>query len=394
MAPLYVEKACIKCHESQGYKVGDVRGGISISLPSEYINNSSLIQTMSLFSGHFVLWIIGVIGINYSSRELLDSAKRQEEYGEELKKSNVQMENERNLARQYFNMSGVLLVKLDESGLIQSINQRAGEVLGVDLEEVRGFNWFEEFIPEDIRDETRKAHRKLMKGKLDDTEYHANNLLTRTGEVREIIWHNAVIRDDHGEIIATLSSGEDITDLNRSERALQENQRKLSTLMDNLPGMAYRCLNVSNWTMQFVSRGSEKLSGYTPEELIADPDFVYRNILHPEDRYRIWLQVQTAIQEHKSFEVEFRIRHKNGDIRWVLARGQCVSAPDVSPEILEGFILDITDRIQAKEMLESQLDEALRFQKVTVNRELRMKEVQEENELLRARVTKLENQDN
>lgn len=395
MAPLYVSEACTKCHEAQGYKVGDVRGGISISLPSEYINSSSIIQTISLFSGHFILWMIGLMGINYSSGQLLNSAKRQRGFGEELKKSNDQMESERNLARQYFNISGVLLIKLDDEGFILSINQKAGEVLGADPETAKGLNWFNEFIPENIREEAREAHYKLMKGELDDYEYYANQIQTRTGELREIAWRNSVIRDDQGEIVSTLSSGDDITDLNRSEIALQENERRLSTLMDNLTGMVYRCLNDSNWTMQFVSRGSEKLSGYTPDELIADPAFVYSNILYPDDRYRIWQQVQAAIQENMPFEVEFRIKHKNGDVRWVLARGLRVSSPEVSPEVLEGYIFDITERKQAEEMLESQLDEALRFQKVTVNRELRMKELQDEIKALKTgRITGVENEDN
>ncbi|OOZ75445.1 hypothetical protein BOW50_11625 [Solemya velum gill symbiont] len=95
------------------------------------------------------------------------------------------------------------------------------------------------------------------------------------------------------------------------------------------------------------------------------------------------------------FEVEFRIKHKNGDVRWVLARGLRVSSPEVSPEVLEGYIFDITERKQAEEMLESQLDEALRFQKVTVNRELRMKELQDEIKALKTgRITGVENEDN
>jgi len=60
----------------------------------------------------------------------------------------------------------------------------------------------------------------------------------------------------------------------RTERTLQERQRRFSTLMANMPGMAYRCRNDKNWTMEFVSNGSKKLAGYDPDDLIMN------NFLH------------------------------------------------------------------------------------------------------------------
>ncbi len=53
------------------------------------------------------------------------------------------------------------------------------------------------------------------------------------------------------------------------ETALRENQRMLSTLMDNLPGMAYRCQNDAEWTMEFVSSGCKSLTGYPAADLSA-----------------------------------------------------------------------------------------------------------------------------
>ena len=54
----------------------------------------------------------------------------------------------------------------------------------------------------------------------------------------------------------------------RTQESLRESERMLSTLIGNLPGMAYRCLNDENWTMEFISEGSHDLTGYAPADLI------------------------------------------------------------------------------------------------------------------------------
>ena len=53
-------------------------------------------------------------------------------------------------------------------------------------------------------------------------------------------------------------------------QALRKRERQLSILMDNLPGMAYRCLFDDHWTMLFVSQGCVRLTGYQPDELIRN----------------------------------------------------------------------------------------------------------------------------
>lgn len=65
MKPLLVETACLKCHSSQGYKVGNVRGGISITVPMSPFQTEAELQYYSLTIGHFILWILGLIGSKF-----------------------------------------------------------------------------------------------------------------------------------------------------------------------------------------------------------------------------------------------------------------------------------------------------------------------------------------
>ncbi len=77
-----------------------------------------------------------------------------------------------------------------------------------------------------------------------------------------------------------------------AEEALRESQRTLSTLMSNLPGMAYRCLNDADWTMEFVSDGAFPLTDYQADQLVWNRKVSYAQLINPEDRKDVWHNVQ------------------------------------------------------------------------------------------------------
>jgi len=104
--------------------------------------------------------------------------------------------------------------------------------------------------------------------------------------------------------------------------ALQENQRRLDTLFSNLFGMAYRCRNDPDWTMEFVSEGCLELTGYPPAALMDNHTIAYRNLIHPGDQTMVWEQVQAALHEHSSFRMLYRIHPAQGGERWVMEQGR------------------------------------------------------------------------
>jgi PAS domain-containing protein len=115
----------------------------------------------------------------------------------------------------------------------------------------------------------------------------------------------------------------DLTEQKEAGQALQESQRKLSTLISNLPGMAYRCRNDSDWTMEFVSEGSLDLTGYRPEDLIESRRISYGALIHPEDRDSVWNQVQSALNKGHPFQMTYRIVTSERE-KWVWEQGQGV----------------------------------------------------------------------
>lgn len=163
--------------------------------------------------------------------------------------------------------------------------------------------------------------------------------ITRTVELSA--W---VEQDASRQTAGILLSLNDVTAVHRIELALEESERKLSNLMANLPGMAYRCKNDPQWTMEFVSQGCKDLTGYTPQELIQNAQASYGDLIVEEDRKMVWAGVQSGLRLHQPFRLTYRIRKKDGTIRWVWEQGVGVYSPQGDVIALEGFITDINDQ--------------------------------------------------
>ena len=140
-----------------------------------------------------------------------------------------------------------------------------------------------------------------------------------------------------------------------AETALTESRRALQPLMGNLPGIAFRCVNDKDWTMSYLSDGCMALTGYDPEDFIGSRAIPYADIIHPDDRSRVWDEIQTALKTGNRYEIEYRIVDRLGREKWVWERGQNIPDSRGGRSILEGFIADITDRKEneARERLQA-----------------------------------------
>ncbi len=139
--------------------------------------------------------------------------------------------------------------------------------------------------------------------------------------------------------------------IRQSETALRESERKLAALMGNLPGMAYRCRNDKDWTMEFVSQGCLPLTGYRPSELLGNSRIAYGEVIHPDHREMIWNQVQEAVAQRRPFHLIYRIHTAAGNEKWVCEEGSSVCAENGELVAIEGFIYDVTERQQAEQVL-------------------------------------------
>lgn len=142
---------------------------------------------------------------------------------------------------------------------------------------------------------------------------------------------------------------------NRGEaaRRLDESERRLETLLDNLPGMAYRCAVDEHRTMEFVSGGCRDLTGYAPEDLVGNSRTTYAELIHPEDRRRVMREVEGAVAAGVPFALSYRLITATGEEYSVWERGRAVSDGEGGARAVEGLVLDVTEMHRAEEELRS-----------------------------------------
>ncbi len=144
---------------------------------------------------------------------------------------------------------------------------------------------------------------------------------------------------------------EDITERKQAEAAAREAQRAAAALLGNLPGMAYRCLNDRDWTMEYISEGCLELTGYSTTELINSFVLSYNDLIHPDDRDFVWREVQEGVKKNRRYRMTYRIVSRNREVKWVWEQGAALRDDKGNVTGLEGFIADITDRVRAEEAL-------------------------------------------
>ncbi len=140
---------------------------------------------------------------------------------------------------------------------------------------------------------------------------------------------------------------QDITDRKAADAKLKRSRSRFSTLLSNLPGMAYRCSKDEHWTMHFISAGCTAITGYRPEDLIENNTLCYNDLICPEDREAVAEQVNRSLAQGDHFELEYRIRDRSGAEKWVWERG--IGRTDTHGDtVIEGFISDMTRRKKAE----------------------------------------------
>lgn len=226
----------------------------------------------------------------------------------------------------YLDLAGVIIVALNKEGNITLLNKKGYEILGYKEGELNGKNWFETCLPKYRKEEVSRVFKELIRGEFKPVEFHQNPVLTSSGEERIISWHNAPLYDADGNVIGTLSSGEDITELIKMKEELEqkvvERTKELKESEDK-----YRSLTdqseigifiIQDNQIKYINNTAAEILGYTCEEVenwIFDD---YTKFIHPKDKA---FMLEQALKKQKGEEdvineYDFRFFNKNGEMIW------------------------------------------------------------------------------
>lgn len=218
-------------------------------------------------------------------------------------------------------------------------NKAAERIYGYTKEEIKGKH-VSMLIPEERSFEEDLIFNKTISG--EKIENYETKRKRKDGTLIDVSITISPIKDAMGNIVGLSSITRDITLRKKAEEALIEAQRKLTTLVNNLPGIAFRCLNDKDWTMEYLSEGCYELTGYKNKELIRNKVVSYNSLVHPDDREYVWEMVQYGINSRDDYVIEYRIKTRSGEEKWVWEKGCGVFSEDGKLLAIEGFITDIT----------------------------------------------------
>jgi len=137
----------------------------------------------------------------------------------------------------------------------------------------------------------------------------------------------------------------------RAEIVELESKRQYESLVNNIPGITYRCRKDVNWTMLFLSAYVDTICGYSAGELLHNNEISYGQLIHEEDREVVSTAVSMGVKDKESWEVEYRLYHKDGSVKWAYEKGRGVYNEQGEVQYLDGFILDITEKRKNEEQL-------------------------------------------
>lgn len=333
MQALFIQEACLKCHAQQGYKLGDVRGGISISLPMTALLAHKQKTDLSslLFLG--IIWLLGLGSLLLGEDILVRRIKERNRAIEELETTQARHKEAQRLAH----------LGHWEQDLTTNRLQWSDEVFHIFGKDPRSFEVsLETFInavhPED-REMTMQAFNKAIQNK---TPYEIiHRLLMEDGSMKYVHERCRTVYDDSGKPLQSLGTVQDITTRIEAERALLESEEQLQLVLRGA-NLGTWDWNVATGVISINDRWAEML-GYRKEEI--EPSLSsWEKLVHPDDAPAV-LAAHTDHFEGRTvfLEVEYRLRAKSGGWKWIHSAGQVVDRdPSGKPLRAAGIHLDIT----------------------------------------------------
>lgn len=186
-------------------------------------------------------------------------------------------------------------------------------------------------------------------------------------------WELTCLRKGDGNPYAIVCVGHDVTknapynsslddyEKRKAVPAIKMNDNQFNSLVNHIPGVIYRCKGDDSFSVIFISQEIEKLTGYPPSRFYLNKKDGYTSLIYADDRHVVRTTILRAIADKEQYALEYRIMHKDGNLKWVFERGQAVFEENDQLSYLDGCIFDITEKRNVQEALAYSQDEVKRL---------------------------------
>lgn len=355
MEPVFVKQGCLKCHGHQGYKVGDIRGGVGITLPiDKFIKRSNkqlLLHTLSLC----VLWFFGCIVISIGSHrlklrtaELAASNIELQREVTEHKKTEQLLHKESTFTAAIQDTAAALIMVLDTEGKIVRFNQSCEQLSGYTFMEAAGQYFWELLFPEED-----KEHFRANFHKSEFLDKYEAPLIAKDGTRRIIDWNNTNFWDPTGKEEYIISTGIDITESMQLQEQLLHAE-KLTAVGKLSASIAHEINNPLFGIRNVLERLKEKANldkanAEFTNLAIQECDRIKNLIIDLQDFNRPTSGIMTTINIHKIIDNMLLLSRKETENKKISL------SKDFSPKV--GEIRAISDQI--KQVLLNLINNAL-----------------------------------
>ena len=361
LRPFYVEQACLKCHAQQGYKVGDIKGGISIAVPLEPFWATSRQEGVALIFGHGFVWLLGIMGITLGGRQIQQKVRAQQASEQALAESEARFRDIAENTQEF-------IWEVDPEGRYTYANPVVEKILGYPPEEVLGRYFYDFFHPED-REALKSAALEVF-ARQEALREFSNRNLHRDGREVWRLTSGFPIFDETGRFKGYRGADVDITASKETEEALRKSEAKHRLLVNQIPAVVYE--GGLDWSLDlFDDNKIGALTGYSQAEFTSR-HLRWNDLIVPADLPQVRAVFLQALKGDGAFLREYRIRKKNGEIAWIQDRGQIIFDSGKWAEKVQGVLFDITaskvaeekilqgrqELVQANEQLEAAIERA------------------------------------
>ena len=254
------------------------------------------------------------------------------------KQAEQELQRERDFATNLVNTAPIIVLLLDKDGRIKFTNPYFEQLTGYTFAEIKNKDWFSTFLPDSFHISIRDLFHQILENQSADG--NINPIVTRNSGKRQIEWYNRVMYDMEGDISGVLAVGLDVTERIQTVEALRQSEARYRR--------AERGTNDGLWEWNMTT-GEDYFSprwlamlGYVPNELPYHVD-TFISLIHQNDKATVMEILDQHINVGRPYDVEMRLRHKNGTYIWVRARGQVEYDDNGKPSIMAGSIIDITE---------------------------------------------------